>query len=135
MIRKPDCKEDYDFIVSYWLNSYFANSAMANQVPAFIYKKEHSALINVAVNTKLCLLYCDPLDRDHILGFICGEGGGILHYIYVKKSMRDGRIGKQLFKSLYEISPLELTITHQGSIKVFKGKIHFNPYIFWQIKT
>ena len=139
MIKKITTDNERDFAISYWLDFYRKSSPFAKAIAPSVYFDEHKkrALECLKANA---YVYVDPKDMDHYLGFICGTRGigqDILHFAYVKKSVRGIGIGAQMAETLYEgTKSKELIITHQGEIfglKNWHEKVIYNPYKFLKL--
>ena len=112
---------DVAFIIKSWLESNLRNK----ETTLGIYEREHRKLITRIINSPVTTteIICLKEDEDHILGFICYELPGILHYIYIKYPFRHLGIATNAIRSC--LTSKDIVITHK-----FKGKFNtYNPYL------
>lgn len=93
---RPSTKEDVSFVMDSWLRS-FRKSPYSGVVPRNLYVQVYSECIRqlLARGARL-MVACNPEAPEQILGFICYESPGVLHYVYVKELYRDSGIAKSL---------------------------------------
>lgn len=129
---------DRDFVTSYWIKNY---RSRAKDIPSSVYFKEHRRLINKALDRCQTFVIVDPQDEDHLIGFINFYKGTtltVLNYVFIKKSFRQHKLGKELFKAMETFCESKqgdaLTVTHKGDLKRLPelfSKITYNPYLFY----
>ena len=128
---------DRDYIVQTWLRANLSRSAIAKSIPRGVYFKNHNRLINYHLDFCQTKVACD--EEGFILGFISYENiqepsecFDLLHFIFVRKEMRNQKIGTNLINCMKNAK--DLFYTHQGDIYNLWGKYEkkvFNPYLFW----
>lgn len=131
-------RDDFPFIVSYWLNSYFRESYFAMRIKKDIFFESHKAIINLILNrssTKSLIAYHEA-EPTVSLGFLVYEDipdtSKVVHFCFVKEHYRKMGIAQFLFESA-EIEPKKSQFTHWtfdlDDIKKNKlKKMIYNPY-------
>lgn len=130
---RPD---DANLIYSSWLNSY-RDAYLSKHVAKTPYFAGQHAIIDKIFKSPACRVYiaAAPDDADHVLGYAVWEEssvGPIIHFIYVKLSFRNFKIGTTLFDMIRAKCPGRPIYTHlpKGADKLLAGKnLEFNPYL------
>jgi hypothetical protein len=95
---------DHNYLVHSWVTSYRWALPWA---PLQAYRNElHGRAWKLIERCKITIA-CDPGDTDFILGWMCTEGR-VLHYAYVRHSLRRGKIFTRLAADI----PKPLIVTH-----------------------
>lgn len=133
--------EDKDFIYATWIKNYRCNPSVKRYIDAKTYGAEQSFLVKRLLDRNTTLVASDPDDEDHIYGWICGQhlrelATTIVHYAYVKSSMRGWGIGAMLFGALNHgaaIDGINVFYTHlppdPDVLRRKHPKSHYNPYL------
>lgn len=88
---------DRAMIASSWLKNFRPASP---EVSPLVYANHQSRLIDRLIERNSAVVACSPQDGNHIYGWICGAvymmTDPVIHYVYVKRAMREFGIGKRL---------------------------------------
>ena len=131
---------DVPFITNSWLKSYRSGGIGNRLVPNDVYYQMHHAILEVILPKGLAVVLCNPEDRDMICGWAHAEtfnDGLVLHYAYVKNSLRRHGLFTKLMDTLIEHErPQSIMYTHKTEAfdKVtpkHKGWI-YNPYRLYE---
>lgn len=143
-IRKATANE-HNFILSYWLKSYYHTSVFTNKLCAEAYFPAQERLIKRALIKGVALLACDPEDEQVIYGFIVGENHpdqDILHYILVKEAFQNFGVARELinaFRKNKSASYTHLTKNIRGAKRgthsLFGYDALYAPYLFLMQKA
>lgn len=101
-------RRDIPFITSGWLKS-FRNAPFVRGVPNTVYYYHHHKLLETLIPRSTVLVACNAEDTDQLVGFICYETfkeGVLIHYVYVKQTLRKVGIAKKMFETAVEGAPL-----------------------------
>tara|TARA_R100001480_G_scaffold50667_3_gene63972 strand:+ start:330 stop:779 length:450 start_codon:yes stop_codon:yes gene_type:complete len=97
MIKIRDYKPlDEDFVYHSWLSS------IDHSVPGV--QRTTRSVIDSCVHGRTILVACSDEDEDHILGWLSYSeefGTPVLLYVFVKKKLRNHKIGKQLMQKQF----------------------------------
>jgi hypothetical protein len=107
---RPVRDSDTAFITNSWKESY-RWSPDARWVPNGPYFHEINKRVPELMKRGQVLVACNPVDDDHILGWICTEGE-TLHYVYVKTPMRGAGYALALIKAAMGKIPERVTCSH-----------------------
>jgi GNAT superfamily N-acetyltransferase len=133
-VRAPNVK-DIDFITNSWLES-FRDGYFVSTVPNRVYYNQHHKIMEKLLPRSVVLVACNEKDPDHLYGWICAEVMDqhlILHYVYVKDSLRRFGIAKKLIQYLMKNLPVaqdRLVTTHQTQ----KSKTLIKGWKSWDLK-
>lgn len=102
-LRRPT-NDDVAFITRSWLKSN-RDAPMVQHVGNDVYYTLHHRIIERLWRDQRVtwLVACYPTDTTFIYGYACGEAtntGPILHYVYVRRSMRDMGVAQHLVATL-----------------------------------
>ena len=92
---------DEDFLYHSWLSSLDRSIRGVNNAVR--------PLIDHCVGSGGVLVACSEDDLDHILGWLAFselDGSRVLHYAFVKKSMRGNGVGTRLVQEVFDSSPI-----------------------------
>lgn len=90
---RPGEANDFGFVIDSWIRSY-RDSPWA-RLAGTCYVAGHDALIKRLMTRSATTVACYEADPDTILGWACTEGR-IVHYVYVKHSLRRKGIARML---------------------------------------
>lgn len=101
-LYNPRNKEETGFLYSNWLKSY-KPSRDVGPVPNNLYWKLISETIAqiLAIDGTKVVMAVAPDDTDQLFGFICSTGP-VVHFVYVKPSLRRQGVGKALLTTAVE---------------------------------
>lgn len=94
---------DIAFVTNSWLKSMRAGGMFTSGVPNDIYYQMHHKLLETLIPRSLLLVLCNMDDPDQIIGWACVERQPqilMLHYVYVKHSLRKQGFMKLLLEEL-----------------------------------
>ena len=92
---------DEDFLYHSWLSGLDRSIRGVNRAVR--------PLIDSCVREGNVLVACSDEDPDHIIGWIAWsylDGSPVLHYVFVKKSMRANGVGTKLVKEVFTETPV-----------------------------
>jgi len=124
--------QDAAFIYATWLKSYKHESQFARRISnAVFYKWHHMAIDRIAGRGGRFYIAHSKGDPDTILGFICVEGAGLVHYCYVKKTFRNMGIATALLKAVEFMPNSEFThwTTEMSWVLKKYPDLIYNPYV------
>lgn len=133
-IRTPNSR-DIEFITNSWLQS-FRDGYFVGSVPNRVYFNQHHKILEKLLPRSICIVACNADDPDHIYGWVCAEVVDqhlILHYIYVKDSLRRFGIAKRMIQKLLKDLPVaqnRIVTTHQTQ----KSKTLIKGWKSWDLK-
>lgn len=123
--------EDKNFVLSTWLRNYRHSSAFARGIRTSVYFEwHHRLLVNLMARPECTVLIaCDEEEPNLILGYIAFEQG-IVHYVYVKRSMRGFGLGKKLLEEAMGDRDFECShVTDAGHLWMRNNpRCQYNPY-------
>lgn len=131
---------DESFIFNSWLKS-FKDSYMVSGTTTTIYYKEMHGVIKAILEdpTTRVLVACGQDDEDAIYGYAVGQQIGaalIFHWVYVKHSLRNFGIGRNLEAGIKAAIPHESVAytlrTKLTDILTRKDPYVYNPFILWR---
>lgn len=136
---RPATNEDISFIFNSWLKSYREKGTACRNVEQKIYYENQHRLIERLLE-KIApeggvRVACNVNDPTQLFGFICAErveGVFVIHYIYVKHSMRRFGIGSALLNSFDHDPSVASAATHQTSASYRlepKYRVIYHPYL------
>jgi len=130
-IRNAD-NGDINFIVNSWLKSYRASCPLVSDLVYFDYQKR---LIMKIFETATVTLAIDPDDPAHIFGYIVHEGS-VIHYCYVKHSLRRFGIARALLATIKadHFITTHLSYPARQILGSNPGMFLYNPYKIGEIK-
>lgn len=131
---------DVPFITNSWLKSYRSNGIGNRLVPNDVYFQMHHKILEAILPKGLAVVLCNPQDRDMILGWAHAEtfsDGLVLHYAYVKNSLRKHGLFTQLMETLLEHEkPQAVFYTHKTeAFDKLNPRRHgwiYNPYRLYE---
>jgi hypothetical protein len=128
-------ESDRNFILSSWLKSYRHNSYFAKRIRNKEYFNFHHAIVNRILDRAKTIVACKIDDPNLIYGFFTHEealGYKIGHFLYVKESFREFKIGKTLFESS-KFQTKDTIFTHwtfmMDGLKEKFPELTYNPYL------
>jgi GNAT superfamily N-acetyltransferase len=132
-VRSPT-QRDIEFITSSWLRS-FRDGYFVSTVPNRIYFNQHHKILEKLIPRATCLIACNEMDPDHIYGYVIAEVMDqhlVVHYIYVKDSLRRFGVAKKLVQHLLRSLPVvqdRIITTHQ----THKSKALLHGWKSWDL--
>ncbi len=90
------------FVFDSWIKSYWKSGPSCSLVPFHVFHHEVHALLEALLPKCEVLLAVNPDDEAQILGWVCREGNGVVHYCYVKEPFRRFRIASMLLQHTFE---------------------------------
>ena len=139
--RTPD---DEPFIYNSWLKSYHSNSS-CKHTPNTIYFKYQAEIIKYLLENERVVISCFPEEPSQIIGYCVYNivsSALVLHYLYVKNTLRNQQFGCNIIKSLLPNKGGNLIIaTHisdafpQLKHKIQNTKIIYDPFYILEKKT
>lgn len=137
---RPATKEDIPFVFSTWLRGYkFNNQEMTWPIHTSTYYQHHQkvlehVLVRPGVEVLVC---CDGDDPWHIFGYLVLERPNIVHWIFVKKGLRDFTVARMLLKAAqipeslegFEFSHFVRAVKVLWKSRRLKGT--YNPYLLY----
>lgn len=125
-------ESDIAFIVDSWLKSY-RGSTFARYVRGDEYYTGHRHAIERAMRraATTILVAHAPDDTETILGWICYEHPGVLHYLFVRPLVRKLGVSRQLIEALPEepVFYSHFTLALNGILRRMPRAV-YSPYLF-----
>jgi hypothetical protein len=138
-IRLREATEaDLGFIFDSWLESYRRESAWAAHMSSNIFFPNHRNLVRELVQRCIPVIACNHDDPLHLAGFMCAEriqGIFVVHYAYVKFSLREYGIGSAMARAYQYDGNEQIIASHwtKTAIRIAQRKrALFNPYLLFQ---
>jgi len=94
---------DMAFVTNSWLKSFRSSGLFCQLVPNDIYYQQHHKILEHLIPRGLLLVLCNLEDPDQILAWALAEKQSdilILHYVYVKHSLRKNGLMNALLGEL-----------------------------------
>lgn len=136
IIRKMNL-DDYNFVISSWLKSYYHSSYFTKRIRSSVFFKYHHQVATKILErpSTTVLIAADKVDPSVILGYMIYEpydGTYVVHYTYVKSSFRLMGVGSELLKAS-ELNINSCLFSHWSEpvdelIKKFTG-MTYCPYL------
>jgi ribosomal protein S18 acetylase RimI-like enzyme len=118
---RPATPDDLNLLMSTWLKGYRHGSPWARRLVDAVFYGNHHDIVTRIIQRSRCLVACDPGDQTFIAGYIVWEPAGpkpaVVHWCYVKKSLRRAGVAKALLTATG--LPLDLTgceVSHPTSM-------------------
>lgn len=140
VLRRP-VLDDVPFLTNSWLRSYRDSGAAIRHVPNDVYHLLHHRIIERLWRDEQVtwLVACYPQDTSFIYGWLCGENtdaGPVLHYVYVRRSMRKFGVATHLVNTFADGHDrgfmTHLTRGWEGLVSTLPTEFDYNPYFLYQ---
>lgn len=123
---------DIPFIFNSWLQSY-RKSPSARNITNTTFYSEHHKIIEQCLKNSLVVMAVDKEDPNNIYGYIVAEqveGYLVVHFIYVKHTFRNLKIGTSLLNQ-FERSTMGFYTHHTFPMEKLsvKWNLIYNPYL------
>lgn len=139
-LRKAN-EEDAGFIFNSWLKCYRKANAVKPITNPIYFQEQHKIIESLVLDDRnFTIMACNPDDPSQIYGFVCAgyyEGIFTLHWIYVKQSFRNLRIGSTLLNAFEHDFGTAAVYTHHNHISsklAPKYNMLYHPYILVNYK-
>lgn len=141
---RPAQDDDVPFITSNWLKTYRRGGAAVKRVHNGIFFDEQHNLICDLIERSRVFLAVATHDENQLLGFCCcgtsRDGDLVVHYVYVKESLRRFGVARQLLECAKLAQGLDrqcgVIATHYTRAweeTPWGDSANYNPYLAWRI--
>ncbi len=107
---RPYHKGDYGFILDSWIKTYKDHSSTSPSM----YWHEQKLVIDYLLDTACTYVLCSPEDPTALHGYICGEMGRYIHYVYIPFKLRKNGLARELIRHLLGSYPDTIVSSHAG---------------------
>jgi len=128
------CTEDISFIMSTWLKSYRKTQDNKRIVNGVYFPHTSNIITTILSGAKVLIAY-NPLEEDHIYGYIVYnylEEVLIIHYTYTKRQFRRFGIMRSMIEQLKKSTELPTICTFATPVyDVLKDRMNlmYNPFM------
>lgn len=128
---RPYKESDVNFIQNSWGSSYYKGADFPDYLSPKEFNAKHRPIREelLANPNAACIIACDALDEDLILGWILIEkskGKGLkLHYLYIKEAFKGEGISYELLKKALPETPILITHMTDRARKIIRKKKEF----------
>ena len=107
---RPYFASDYGFILDAWLKSYKDHTKTSPS----LYWDEQKRVIDHLLQNAYTYVLCSPEDQHTLHGFVCGEMGRYIHYVYIPFKIRRNGLARELIRYLLGNYPEQIVSSHAG---------------------
>lgn len=107
---RPYQEGDYGFILDSWLKNYKDHCSTSPSM----YWAEQKLIIDRLLKTADTYVLCSPEDETALHGYVCGEMGRYIHYVYIPFKLRKNGLARELIRHLLGSYPETIVSSHAG---------------------
>jgi hypothetical protein len=107
---RPYHQADYGFVLDAWLKNYKDHSSTSPSM----YWNEQKLAIDHLLEHAYTYVLCSPDDKQALHGFVCGEMGRYIHYVYIPFKLRKNGLARELIRYLLGSYPDTIVSSHAG---------------------
>lgn len=134
-ILRDAVNTDIPYIMSTWLKSSRRQGDRAFMTNTVYFANEKRRIGDILERAQTLVL-ANPVDHDHIIGWVCFEliaDVFLLHYVYIKRDYQKNGYAKKALERIFPAFGLEqigvTDITGIVAAKREKYRLHYNPYL------